>query len=461
MSPDPRSAAPQNAHSQAYCPARFRCTTISRGRIFLLLLAGALILAFSIYVEGSGYTNLTSLPWPKLSQSSADLTLSTTLSKLFSPTDEDHSWMAENDRTIASIFRCTEEGNCSRNQTKVVILAGGPFRGVLRGDNGGEAIWANSTVLALKRLGYSVLYSTGSKERMSQLYSMFRHLVVAVLADTSDIKDCFHDRDCVLMENNLHGIPAWKLFSFHFWGSADNPLGRKWTLSPEPWKDSYNNYLGYSIEPQCARQTFVPPDTRPEQAFVYSKEVKNFQGNDYAWATDFFDAAAAAAGVEFIAGVRQDQIPDFFPNITNVGFMPQAEFYSTIAKSRVVVGVGRPTTSPTAYDALCLGVPFINPILGWDKNKPTDKTRWNSQHNTLKALDPPYVYNVFKNDKEGFVNAVVQATSTPIESFILPAMRMSAVEARLAVILETDWRAEAAELLADRKSSRVGETFWL
>jgi hypothetical protein len=168
--------------------------------------------------------------------------------------------------------------------------------------------------------------------------------------------------------------------------------------------------------------------------------------------------------------------------------------------------------SPTAYDALCLGVPFINPILGvraishlfiylyhprtyscaqWDKNKPTDKTRWNSQHNTLKALDPPYVYNVFKNDKEGFVNAVVQATSTPIEryvcvdssfsslgishfdyfvsrfikltrhfcSFVLPAMRMSAVEARLAVILETDWRAEAAELLADRKASRVGEVW--
>ncbi|KAJ6470920.1 hypothetical protein C8R45DRAFT_1014892 [Mycena sanguinolenta] len=360
--------------------------------------------------------------------------------------------MAEND----------QQGNCGRNQTKVVILAGGPFRSVLRGDNSGEAIWANSTVLALKRLGYSFLYSTGSKDRMSQLYAMFRHLVVAVLADTSDIKECFHDRDCVLMENNPRGIPAWKLFSFHFWGSADNPLGRKWTLSPEPWKDSYNNYLGYSIEPQCARQTPVPPAARPEQAFVYSKTATNFQGSEYPWAPDFFDAAAAAAaGVEFIAGVKQDVVPDYFPNITNVGFMPQTEFYATIARSRVVVGIGRPMTSPTAYDALCLGVPFINPILGWDKNKPTDKTRWNSQHNTLKHLDPPYVYNVFKGDKDGFVDAVVQATSTPIESFVLPAMRMSAVEARMAAILETDWRAEAAELLADRKASRVGETFWL
>ncbi|KAF7367004.1 hypothetical protein MSAN_00959300 [Mycena sanguinolenta] len=359
---------------------------------------------------------------------------------------------------------------------------------------------ATLKVIALKRLGYSLLYSTGRKERLSQLYSTFHHLVVAVLADTSDIKECFHDRDCVLTENNPRGIPAWKLFSFHFWNSADNPLGRKWTLSPElvsplfrietlpdedsvhwmQWKDTYNTYLGYSIEPQCSRHPFIPPDARPAQAFVYSKEVKNFQGNEYTWATDFFAAASAAAGVQFIAGVKQTPLPEFFPDsVTNVGFMPQAEFYETIARSRVVVGIGRPTTSPTAYDALCLGVPFINPIISvppvriciflilstyticvppqWDKNHPTDRTRWNSQHNTLKHLDPPYVYNVFRDDKEGFVNAVVQATKTPIGSFVLPAMRMSAVEVRMAAILETDWRAEAAELLADRKASRVGE----
>jgi alcohol dehydrogenase YqhD (iron-dependent ADH family) len=54
----------------------------------------------------------------------------------------------------------------------------------------------------------------------------------------------------------------------------------------------------------------------------------------------------------------------------------------------------------------------------WDKNDPTDKTRWNSQHDTLKHLDPPYVYNVFKGDKEGFVNAVVDASSHPIERYV-------------------------------------------
>ncbi|KAJ7837972.1 hypothetical protein B0H14DRAFT_2362018, partial [Mycena olivaceomarginata] len=114
-------------------------------------------------------------------------------------------------------------------------------------------------------------------------------------------------------------------------------------------------------------------------------------------------------------------------------------------------------SSPTPYEALCLGVPFINPILGWDKNDPTNKTRWNSQHDTLKHLDPPYVYNVFKGDKEGFVNAVVEASSHPIESLVLDDMRMGAVEARVAAIMETDWKAEAAELLAERQASGSGK----
>ncbi|KAJ6453778.1 hypothetical protein C8R45DRAFT_1112330 [Mycena sanguinolenta] len=436
--------------------------TISPFKILFLILAGVLILAFPIYLEGSGNTNWTSLHSPTTFPES---TPSAPLSELFFPADaagDDHSWMAENDRTIACIFRCVERGNCGQNQTKVVILFSDPFRGVLRGDNGGEAVWAKSTVLALRNLGYSFLYSS-SKARTSQLYYLFRHLVVAIFADVPDIDACFHDEDCVLRENKPHGIPAWKLFSFHFWDSPENPLGRKWTLNPEPWREfEPNNYLGYSIEAQCARQTFIPHHLRPPHAFVQAKDARYFNGTDYAWAADFFDAASMAAGIEFIAGVHEEILPEFFPSsIKNVGSMPQEEFHAAIAKSRVLVGVGLPATSPTPYDALCLGVPFINPVLTWDDNDPTNKTRWYAQHNTLKHLEPPFVYNVYRGDKEGFVNAVVKAASTPIESFLLPTMRMSAVEARLTAILETDWKVEAAELLAERKATGVGETFWL
>ncbi|KAJ7653911.1 hypothetical protein DFH06DRAFT_1330007 [Mycena polygramma] len=117
--------------------------------------------------------------------------------------------------------------------------------------------------------------------------------------------------------------------------------------------------------------------------------------------------------------------------------------------------------SPTPYEALCLGVPFINPIRRWDANNPTDKTRWMAQHPTIQHLDPPYVYNIFQGDKAGFVKAVVEATSTPIESFVLENMWMRAVEVRLAAILETDWKAEAVKLLAERQASGSGKSFWL
>jgi hypothetical protein len=51
----------------------------------------------------------------------------------------------------------------------------------------------------------------------------------------------------------------------------------------------------------------------------------------------------------------------------------------------------------------------------WDPDNPADKTRWEAQHTPLMHLDPPYVYNVFRDDKEGFVKAVVEASSHPIE----------------------------------------------
>ncbi|KAJ6470924.1 hypothetical protein C8R45DRAFT_1014895 [Mycena sanguinolenta] len=438
--------------------------TISRPWILFLVLAS--VLTFLIYLEGGGYTNWSSLHPPAVPpRPAADLPSSAPLSEILFPSgprDEDHSWIAENARTIASLFRCVEQGSCTQNQTKVVILTSGPFTGDLKGDTTGETIWAHSTLIALRRLGYSFLYAT-TMERGSQLYHMFRHLVVAIVADIRPIHACFRDENCVRMEHKPHGIPAWTLLSFHFWDSAENPLGRKWTLSPEPWREfGGNTYLGYSIEQQCALHTFIPSPLRPAQAFVYAKNAAYFNGSDHPWAAEFFDAASAAAKVEFIAGVQEEVLPEFFPSsITTVGILPQAQFYTTLSNSRVLVGVGRPATSPTPYDALCLGVPFINPILDWDRNAPKNKTRWYSQHNTLKYLDPPYVYNVFRGDKEGFVNAVVEATSTPIESFVLPSMRMSAVEARLGAILATDWKKEAAALLAERKKSGVGKTFWL
>ncbi|KAJ7291569.1 hypothetical protein C8J57DRAFT_218447 [Mycena rebaudengoi] len=123
------------------------------------------------------------------------------------PLDSGNSWIAENERTIKALFSCIEELNCGPNQQHVVILGASPFRGVLGSENGGEAIWANSTILALKNLGYSYLYSL-NMERTMQLYYMFRELVLSILLDASDTQSCFQDHECILMGHKPYGIPA-------------------------------------------------------------------------------------------------------------------------------------------------------------------------------------------------------------------------------------------------------------
>jgi len=77
----------------------------------------------------------------------------------------------------------------------------------------------------------------------------------------------------------------------------------------------------------------------------------------------------------------------------------------------------------------------------------------------LKLLDPPYVYNVFKGDLEGFVDAITDAIANPIDRYVLERMRMSAVTARLRAILERDLKSDAAELLAQRRAAGEGPLF--
>lgn len=88
--------------------------------------------------------------------------------------------------------------------------------------------------------------------------------------------------------------------------------------------------------------------------------------------------------------------------------------------------------------------------LQWNEDDPENRQQWQSQHNGLKYLDPPYVYNVFKDDTEGFVAAVEQALANPIDGYILPRMKREAVEERLAAVLEHDWKKEAEALLEER-----------
>ncbi|KAJ7682269.1 hypothetical protein DFH06DRAFT_1264957 [Mycena polygramma] len=360
-----------------------------------------------------------------------------------------------------SCVLCFIDFSYATSQTvQVVILASYRFRSVLEGHMNGEEIWARSTALALKNMGYSYLYAT-TKRSFGELYRMFPQLVKIVIVDEDVSRDCFVDEQCIMSEENPYGVPAWKIFSFVFWLQPGNPLGHSWTLNPEDYQLEFswnvpNTYLGYSVEPGCRSTPFIPHDRRPQppQAWVLSKHLRYFEPGGHAWQADFYDDAANATGAQFVIGADGDSTPPEFPeSLKNVGVMPQAKFYQTLANSAVLIGVGGPVKSPTPYDALCLGVPFINPILEWDVNDPTNRDQWNAQHGMLKDFDPPYVYHVFQGDKEGFLRAIKDALANPIQSYILDRMRMSAVEQRLGDIIERDWEAEARILLDKRKAS--------
>ncbi|KAF7968286.1 hypothetical protein HWV62_31023 [Athelia sp. TMB] len=324
---------------------------------------------------------------------------------------------------------------------------------------------------ALDKHKYTYLYTINNLEQTVQLYQTMPHLVSVILLEHEEVFSCFNDKEnCILSEVNPDGIPAWKLFSFFFWAMNNNPLGASWTLVPEDYRRLHsewdrNTYLGYSIEASCHAHPFVPHIERKKQAYVMSKFtalLHGISGPELAWPVEFWEAAKAATGLDLImGGEHEPHWPEPPAGITNYGALNQSEFLGHVSHSQVLIGVGRPATSPTPYEALCLGVPFINPILQWDHDNPSDRSKWTAQHWLLSLEDPPYVYNVFANDQEGFIRAIRDAIATPIDSHVFDWMRTSAVEERVNSLIHRDWKSEATALLDRRKNGEEGPLFVL
>ncbi|KAF7294174.1 hypothetical protein HMN09_01145800 [Mycena chlorophos] len=469
-----------------------------RGRsplITTLLVSTALLsLLWIAHVESSGSPDLDSVPSVLAESPAVPLPVSRPFGHaagkkkakarvaqyLFPVGDPDSADISalENQKTMQALFTCLAEDNCAQNQTNVVLLGSYHFRGALLGWDGGEDLWARSTVEALQLLGYSVLYATQNLQRTIQVYQTFSTFISMVLLNPEELDRCFNDPAslCSKTPENPDGIPAWKLFSFNWWTIGSHPLDARWILSPEQYRGpgSDHTYTGYSVEAACAARQFVPHAERARrpQVYVMGKNGRYFAAGKRAWEPSQLALAAKAlesapvqleddaTQVRFLVGLREDGLPEEFSQeertaLHDLGRLTPTEFYDTLAHSVALVGMGAPGTSPTPYDALCLGVAFINPVHIWDRANPTNRKAWSAQHETLKFLDPPYVYNVFVGDTGAFVSAVKSAAENPIESFVLPEMRLPEIAERLGHILRTDWRKEAEELMQRRKGQRV------
>jgi hypothetical protein len=104
-----------------------------------------------------------------------------------------------------------------------------------------------------------------------------------------------------------------------------------------------NNYLGYSVEPSCLLQPFVPHADRQHRAYVFAKWVSFvLDERERAWPPHFYEAAANATGIQFVLGANSDISEDLPNSMTNYGIMEQPEFVDTLSRSLVLVGVGNP-----------------------------------------------------------------------------------------------------------------------
>lgn len=199
---------------------------------------------------------------------------------------------------------------------------------------------------------------------------MFPEMVRVILIEDLAAVECFKEEDCVLSGSNPNGIPAWKLLSFDFWADTYNPLGSEWTLNPEKWDnwDEPNVYLGYSIEPSCKTQPFIPHSERPHQGYIMTKRLSYFaEGPLRAWGPEFYDAAAGSTGINFIVGAQNDTeesglAADLPPSLQNIGETDQKDFLAAVSRSRVLIGVGRPYSYVLPSALYWFEVGFKSPV---------------------------------------------------------------------------------------------------
>ncbi|KAJ7913957.1 hypothetical protein B0H13DRAFT_2464634 [Mycena leptocephala] len=286
--------------------------------------------------------SISATAWNRLSDSSA------TNFDILAPTeypDHNFTWIEENQKTMHALFRCIEHGDCAQNKPNasgyhlcfdfITPLQGGYI--------GGEAIWAHS----VEKHGNSVLFVL-NMESAVHLYHIFGNLVKIIIA-TPDPLLPFIDRARSAENPARSGRLSPRSF-----GKVRQSAR---TLNPEDYRGN-NTYLGYSIEAQCSkyRSSLMPAaaaSIRPRQEFAGGPKIS------------------------------PEDLPASIENVGPSG-MAQAAFYDLLLRSVALVGVGNPKLSPTPYDALCLGVPFINPVKQWDKKDPNNRRE--TQHDLLRHL---------------------------------------------------------------------------
>ncbi|KAJ3208837.1 hypothetical protein HDU82_001863, partial [Entophlyctis luteolus] len=281
-------------------------------------------------------------------------------------------------------------------------------RDFLLGSVSGEAIWAGSMLAAGDELGFTMLPADSPEEALT-IYHMIGNLT-----------------RLVILENPL--------------------LGDEWCIVPEnyhSWEQfTHNTYVGYSIEKACTKIPYVPWSERQNRTFILAKQVQYFL--DLHVNLTVFDTLSSAERkypIKFYT-TYENNTNVTIPGVTNLAWLPRQRFMTELSLSKALIGLGNPRISPSPWDALCLGVPFFNPILGWDKTRPYYRSKWHTQHDGVKYLMPPYVYNFFEDDTETLMSLLERAMTNELPGRFIPRhMTNSEMLKRFEKFVTKNWRA--------------------
>jgi hypothetical protein len=307
---------------------------------------------------------------------------------------------------------------------------------------------ALSMIRRFESLGYTLLYSFGTMDTLF-MYQHVGDLVPIVIWEHRALDSCrsrngtnwatieqgaqpediaqwpLGREGCMYSHTYPAGIPYWKSLAFHFWGNSVTPwLGAEWSLAPEDGiaTGSDNTFIGYSIEDRCMRESPYYSQ-REHRALIFAKRTSFFGKKDNLFAGLIAAAAAkvpkdGGRGFELVstAGKKGEALDE--PGVETLGRLSREAWIQTLARSKVLLGIGHPPLSPSPYDALCAGVPFINPLRYWDKEHPDDRTQWKAQQQALVWVDEPYVYHIQKGDEIGLARALREAAANPIDRYI-------------------------------------------
>lgn len=350
------------------------------------------------------------------------------------------------------------------------------------------------------------------------IYRQIPDLVVAVVAD--DQKENSPVKPHLRTAQNPDGLPAWKVctrrdehggnrvgarrgvltffgtawrtlltyrqhFRFNYYAAdGGTRVGDRWVITCEPeWRlpeaNNWRNfsYIGYAMQ-DLKHTHHIPFNERPYRAYVLGKHQTFFyekSGAHVAWHLDMYKRALdemrkTYPSFEFVGAFfdergderKEKEGPIPLPEgIRNIYPLNSTQFDEALTESRMLVGIGWPTASPSPYRALARGVPFISPFKVRDDGIPEDPARWSdSQHDSLRYEVPPRVYNVEEFDQDGFLAALQKGMETNVEPFIYERMTKAAHDERIRVWMETDWRTEAKRILELRKAGIETQGDW-